>query len=304
MHVKTPISFREKLFNAGLLIETEVKGIYGFSEGFNYVIRFIDNIVSEMGFKDNAQSVRFPPVIKRSLVERCGYLEKFPHLAGTVYSFCGDDCAHAQMQLAMAAGDDPTNFQQPTDVMLTPAACYPIYPMISELSPLPQGGVVFDVQSTCYRNEPSDDPVRMQSFRMREYVRAGEEMEVLEFRNVWMRRAQEFCSELGLDFEIKVANDPFFGRSGRLLADNQRKNSLKYELLIPVSNWEEPTACASFNYHEDHFGEIWSIRTATGNVAKSACVSFGYERLALALIAHHGTSINSWLPASVRAGMV
>ncbi len=47
---------------------------------------------------------------------------------------------------------------------------------------------------------------------------------------------------------IDVANDPFFGRTGRLYwRASQREESLKFELLVPILAEEHPTACVSFN---------------------------------------------------------
>ena len=77
---------------------------------------------------------------------------------------------------------------------------------------------------------------------------------------------------------------------------------LKSELLIPITREDKPTACMSFNYHLDHFGEPWNIRQADGQVAVSACVGFGLERLALALFRHHGLDPAGW-PARTRAAL-
>ena len=155
------------------------------------------------------------------------------------------------------------------------AACYPLYPIIARRGVLPAGGVLFDMHSWCFRHEPSPDPARMQCFRVREFVRMGSNEQVLEFRQAWLDRAQGFVTELALPYTIDIAHDPFFGRAGRLMADSQREQRLKYELLIPVANDEKPTACMSFNYHLDHFGEPWGIHQADGKVAISGCVGFG-----------------------------
>ena len=66
---------------------------------------------------------------------------------------------------------------------------------------------------------------------------------------------------LELPFDLDVANDPFFGRAGRMLAASQRDQELKFELLVPINSDEKPTACLSFNYHQDHFGALWGIET-------------------------------------------
>src|SRR5690606_40724341 len=123
---------------------------------------------------------------------------------------------------------------------------------------------------------------------MREYVCMGTQEHVTTFRQTWMDRGLEMMAKVGLDVTIDVANDPFFGRAGRMLANNQRQQNLKFELLIPVTSTAKPTACLSFNYHQDHFGTTWELRTADDGVAHTACVGFGLERIALALFSHHG----------------
>jgi len=142
----------------------------------------------------------------------------------------------------------------------------------------------------------------MQMFRMREYVRAGTPEQVTSFRESWLERGRELIAEVGLPFEVDLANDPFFGRTGRIMAAGQREQGLKFELLVPINSAVSPTACLSFNYHQDHFGETWGIRTAAGEVAHTACVGFGLERVALALFKHHGLDVAAW-PTGVRKAL-
>ena len=103
---------------------------------------------------------------------------------------------------------------------------------------------------------------------------------------------------LRLPNAIDLANDPFFGRGGKIVANSQREQNPKFELLIPIEHDDRQTACLSFNYHMDHFG-LWDIRTATGDVAHTGCVGFGLERLTLALFRHHGFDIEA-RPREVR----
>ena len=79
-----------------------------------------------------------------------------------------------------------------------------------------------------------------------------------------------------------------------MIAQSQIEQSLKFELLIPVRSAEQPTACMSFNCHRDHFSATWGLRTEDGEVAHSACVAFGMDRLALALVATHGLDLALW----------
>jgi seryl-tRNA synthetase len=104
---------------------------------------------------------------------------------------------------------------------------------------------------------------------------------------------------VGLDVRPVVANDPFFGGAGRVMGASQREQTLKYELVVPITSAESPTAIASCNYHLDHFGRAFDIRTADGEIAHTACVGFGLERIALALFTTHGYDPGTW-PASVR----
>jgi seryl-tRNA synthetase len=79
----------------------------------------------------------------------------------------------------------------------------------------------------------------------------------------------------------------------------QREQNLKYEFVIPICSTDKPTAIGSCNYHLDHFGAVFDIRTSDGNVAHSACVGFGLERVALALFKAHGFRLEAW-PREVR----
>lgn len=295
-------TFLDTLLTRGVLHATGVDGLYARSGTFEAVIDGIDRMISRYGASDGAEVMRFPPGMNRALFEKSGYMKSFPQLAGTVHAFAGSERDHAALLDQIHNGLPWTDGQAATDIVLTPAACYPLYPIVAKRGKLPEGGKLFDVQSYCFRHEPSQDPARMQMFRMREFVRIGSPDDVMAFRENWLARANAFISELSLPHEIDVANDPFFGRGGRVMASSQRELGLKFEMLIPIESVEKPTACQSFNYHQDHFGTLWGIEQASGETAHTACVGFGMERLTLALFKHHGIEIDGW-PQSVRAAL-
>ena len=292
----------DRMVGSGLLTPTAVEGVHARSACFEDTIDAINAMAGRLGAADGAEKFRFPPAMVRSELAKSGYLGSFPHLLGTIHCFCGDESAHRALLKCVAEGKEWATRQEPTDLLLTPAACYALYPIIARRSKLPPQGGLFDVLSWCFRHEPSPDPARMQCFRMREYVRIGSEEQVLEFRQTWIERGRQFAEQLQLPHKVDLANDPFFGRAGRLMADSQREQRLKFELLIPITQEDKPTACMSFNYHLDHFGEPWGIHQADGSVAVSACVGFGLERLALALFRHHGLDPARW-PAGVRTAL-
>ena len=290
-------SFHDELVGHGLLVTTGVPGLFGRGAEFERVIEAFDRCVTAAGAADRPEVLRFPPVINRRDFERSEYLKSFPNLCGSVHSFAGGDRDHQALLHAVEEGSDWTRDLEATDVVLTPAACYPVYPSASGV--LPAAGRLFDVSSYCFRHEPSADPARMQMFRMHEYVRLGEPDDVRAFRDAWLDRGLALLRDVGLEPKAVVANDPFFGRAGRMLAANQRDQSLKFELVVPIASVEQPTAIVSCNYHQDHFGLLFEIRTAAGSPAHTACVGFGMERTALALFRTHGLDSGRW-PARVR----
>ena len=174
----------------------------------------------------------FPPIVARTMIEKLGYLDNFPQLIGSVHSYFGTDAQARAMAERARNGERWEDLLDITEVMLLPAACYPVYPTFSGL--LPQGGRLVTVRNWCYRHEPSDEPTRLQSFRMREYIRVGAPDEVEAWRDAWLARGLALLGGLGLPVQSDVANDPFFGRVGKMMATSQREQRLKFEIMVPV----------------------------------------------------------------------
>jgi seryl-tRNA synthetase len=206
------------------------------------------------------------------------------------------------VQRFVEGGQPWTDALEPADLVLAPAACYPVYPLAAERGAVPAAGLTFDVAADCFRREPSTDIDRFQSFRMREYVRIGTAEQIHAFRDEWIDLATALADRLGLNYRVDLASDPFFGRGGQIVALAQIEQALKFELLVPVRSTEQPTACMSFNYHQDHFGQTWDLKTADGAVAHTGCVAFGMDRLAVAMFATHGPDPDAW-PTGVRLAL-
>ena len=243
--------------------------------------------------------ILFPPVMSRQVLEESGYWNNFPDQLGTVFSFHGDERRHQRLLKCLDNQEDWTEDVRPTKIVLTPVACYPVYPVMAARDKLPEEGRLVDIFSYCCRHEPSNEPERMLMFRQREFVRLGSPAQALAHRDSWLERGEEVLRSLGLDVRPVVANDPFFGRGGRMMAATQKEQDLKYELVVPVASADKPTAVASCNYHVDHFGLAFGIKTADDKPAHSACIGFGLERVALALFRAHGFEPARW-PASVK----
>ena len=275
-----------------------VDGVYARTAIYERVVEHLAACISRQR-DPRAEVLRFPPVMSRAQLEKSGYLKSFPNLLGCVCALHGTEQKIRAAADSYDEGGDWTASLSATDLVLSPAACYPVYPLAAARGVLPQDGLFFDVLADCFRHEPSTALNRLQSFRMREYVRIGTPDQINEFRNQWMERAQQLATALALPVTLDVASDPFFGRVGQVMAVSQRQQALKFELLVPYYPGASPTACMSFNCHREHFGSVWGIKDQNGELAHTGCVAFGMDRLSVALFCIHGVDVARW-PAGVR----
>lgn len=296
-------AFEAQLVAAGWLLPTLGTGVTGCGAAMEAVVQGLiaagrARAAERLG-TGAAALLRFPPVNGRRLLERTDYVASFPQLLGTIDTFQGDAKDHRRLLADHETGAAWDGHMTTSDFALVPAACHPLY---AALQAGPQQGVVdgtaYALIGDCFRNEPSPDPMRFVSFRMLELVLVGTPEQALQHRQAMLELGAELLRELGLDVGIEAANDPFFGRAGVMLAAGQRRAELKFELTAPVYSTHR-TAIASGNYHEDHFGAEFELRTPDGQTAHSACFGFGLERIALALVRVHGTEPARW-PQPVR----
>ena len=289
--------FRSTLLHSGLLTEGGVEGIYLRSPAFESVVRGVEAMISRVANVPVASRYFLPPIIPLSALEGAGYHRSFPNLVGVITSFTGSDSDLPEYLRRIQDNEEWTQGLSTIDISLCSAACHQIYPLHSHRR-VRDDGVTYEVQASCFRHEPSSDPARMQSFRMQEIVLIGSEKAAFDHRESWLPRAAALLEGLGLDITQEVANDPFFGRPGRVLKRGQLEKELKFELLAPIGG-NGLVAIASANYHEDHMGHGFDISLNSGGPAHSACMGFGLDRVALALISVHGVDLESW-PTPVR----
>ncbi|MFJ6650480.1 hypothetical protein ACIQPS_33025 [Streptomyces sp. NPDC091290] len=289
-----PAALPYALRNHGLLVNTTT-GLYGWGAELEAVYDGLKNALS-LAVRDAEPTVlNFPPLLPRTVFEKSEYVSSFPHLFGAIHAFHGDEGAHENLERAVAKGEDWSGQTRLTDFVLAPAACYAVYPLYSRI--VADGSKAVDVSGFCFRHEPSTEPGRLVSFRQREFVKIGSPADASTWFNEWSERSSALIRRLGLDVRVEAASDPFFGTSGQFLAENQREQGMKVEIVVPIG--DHPVAVASSNYHRDHFGRIFDIQSADGEPAHSACVAFGLERLAFALVAAHGPNTAQW-PDDVR----
>jgi len=290
-------TFYDELVTHGLVVPAGPLGAFGRGRVFEDVLEAFDALVVRTAAKDGVESMTFPPVIDKMIIERTGYMDSFPTLCGAIHSFVGNEREARALSQRIGQGEPWGDALGQTDVVLNPAACYPFYPTCT--GTVPEGGRHVTMLAWVYRQEPSLEPTRMRSFRVREFIRIGTPETVVQWRDHWLDRGVAILKSLELPATPDVAADPFFGRGGKILAAGQIEQKLKFEVLIPVISLEHPTACCSFNYHQDKFGSAFDIKLPNGDTAHSACLGFGLERVVMALFKTHGFDLAAW-PSGVR----
>src|SRR5271156_1450929 len=216
----------------GLFRPMGVDGVYERTALYTHVVERLEGYITRQR-DPKAEIMRFPPVMSRTQLEKSGYLKSFPNLLGCVCALHGSEASIRSAVDRYDNGGDWTTSLTSSDLVLSPAACYPVYPIAAARGQLPAGGLQFDIEADVFRREPSQSLDRLQSFRMREFVRIGSAPEIVEFRERWLGRAPQIAADLSLPHSIEVASDPFFGRVGQVIAVSQRLQALKFELLIP-----------------------------------------------------------------------
>ncbi|KAA2255914.1 hypothetical protein F0L68_27370 [Solihabitans fulvus] len=275
-------------------LATEVPGVYLSPEPFEAIVNLLRRGIAALSSDEPFRRLTIPPVIARRTIERAGYVKTFPQLLGTVHSYPGDSKEWGRLAPLVDTGGAWHADQQISDLVLLPAACYPVYATLvgQDLTEPAR----FAVEATCFRQEATSEAGRLRSFRMAELVTAGSEEHCVQWRGHWQDRIAEWLTGLGLDVSVDVADDPFFGPGRKLYQAAQRAQELKLELRVPVEDGLVQ-AVASANCHKDHFGEAFEF-TCDGAVGHTSCMAFGLERIALALINAHGARVDTW-PADV-----
>ena len=123
-------------------------GVYARTALFERVIEGLTNLVSR--YRDpSAEVMRFPPVMSRSQLEKTDYQNNFPQLLGGV---C---CLHLHGSTEPSApGGDWAAAASTSDLVVTPAACYPVYPLVAARGAVPEKGLMFDVSADCSGASP------------------------------------------------------------------------------------------------------------------------------------------------------
>ncbi|WP_195819466.1 hypothetical protein [Roseobacter sp. MH60115] len=263
------------LLDRGELHPSGSPGIYVQGARFMQLVAAIDAVIMEAEPPGAFEDFATPPQMPGATATAHKYDMHFPELLAGVAPQTACGCGgkgHADPGEAM---------------VLVPAVCHLLYPLLGRRAAKGRGVVgLYAMKGSVFRAEPSQQSKRWQSFSVREWVCVGHEERVETFAEAWRSRWTGLCDRFGLDGQIDAASDPFTGPTARIMRSRQRQTGEKLELNCPLDGLD--CAISSINRHGPHFSDVWDLRAPDGRRAMSACVAFGLERTALAMIDRHG----------------
>lgn len=268
-------------------------GVVGLRGSVLLLLRRLEREIGQLAQREAPEEWAAPPALPMRTLERAEYFSSFPFWLTAAYHLPDDEQSLERIATdvepvlaARAAGDC-------TDVALPPALCYHVFERFA--GQCLAATRIVTLAGTCWRHEGASLCAleRQWAFTMREVVCVGSAADVEDFRQRGMRLAGALALRLDLDAGFLVATDPFFAPTARGKTIVQRVKGLKHELALPIGS-ERSTAAASFNNHEEFFGEAFGITLASGGPASSGCVAFGLERWLLAFLVAHGIDADAW----------
>jgi len=281
---------------AGELIKF-APGRYGLGPRLTRLVQTLDRHMETIAEELGAPPYQFPSLIAAEVLDRCKYLTNFPASLNLV-SHLREDLAVLQDFAKTAACKDgalhyPPAATSPVDCLLSPSVCFHWYNWLRNTSLEAPRSIT--AVGKCFRYEASSltGLERLWDFSMREIVFVGADHFVLDRREQCVTAAARLLDALELEYEITTATDPFFVDSYAVQAAFQQGFELKFELLCPLPYSGKKLAVGSINYHRDFFGRSFSIEEG-GVPAHTGCIGFGLERLALAIAAQHGPTVDRW----------
>src|SRR5579864_4760706 len=104
------------------------EGVYARTALYEDVVERLAALISRHR-EAGTEVMRFPPVMNRAQLEKSGYLKSFPNLLGCVCGLHGTEREINDAVSRFDAGGEWTTSLSPADLVLSPAACYPVYPI-------------------------------------------------------------------------------------------------------------------------------------------------------------------------------
>lgn len=288
------LKLMEELLNLGY-VRKVANGAYSFSGIILKLFKELDRQILKLACDMGADEELLPQIISLDTMKQAGYLEYFPQ--HVIF------CSHLEGN-SRTHNDFLKNFREKSSITsdlkhhncLSPTVCYPFFQSRMKEVVSDQKPTIVTAMSSCFRHEGTlvKDLSRLQEFRMREIMAVGSQECVKSLLEKFLdiqKFVLDFCE---IEGRIQTANDPFFIDGHEKKRIFQLSLDLKYETSVSIKNGRENIAVGSVNYHQDLIGRKFNISDSTGQVAHSACLGVGLDRLCFAFLDRHGLDQKKW----------
>lgn len=301
-HTDRPVHYQQDPMNELLArqeVSQETEGVFTCGPLLSQLMDFFEGIFLDLAASFKAEPYRFPILIPAKYLERVNYFRAFPHSLTFATHLREDlDMIDHFAQNACCIDhslNSPLDSFSPIKALLSPAVCYHLYFALAD-QPLPNDSIIATAVGQCFRYEAINltSLERLWNFTMREVIFVGSKDFVLENREIARQRMEQYLSEIGLNYRVDSANDPFFIGEFRKQAAFQSAFQLKYEIRASLPFKDSTLAVGSYNYHQDFFGRHLNITLSDGTPTHTGCVAFGLERIAYAFLAQFGFDPKNW----------
>lgn len=290
----------DQMENLGIVF-IQGQGQVGVGEPLIKLMDYFDSRIKDIIFElFDAEEYRYPTLIPTKALEQCGCFDSFPQLllfTGYIHNdfdvykrFIRDYNKNKKIDTYAL------EYIKNCDYCLPPTMCYHTYHQLKDqdLTECREKVITSKGKSFRYESKYSKSLERLWDFTIREIVFIGGKEFVLDCRKKMMTASFSLMEELGLIGHSEIANDPFFATpSTAAKIFNQNMQALKYELRINTDK-NDTISIASFNFHEDFFGNNFNIRFNNQEPVMTGCVGFGLERFVFAFLSQYGLDESKW----------
>jgi len=282
----------------GKIVQEIYPGLFVFREPVSTLIRFLDHeILKRFAGVFGASEEIYPNCIPISAIGKAEHLSSFPeHLHFLTHISQDLDILDAFAESSKKDKGKTSLSNQdlsPVELVHNPSTCYHCY--ASREGTVVAENTAITAITKCHRFEAANhkDFGRLLEFSMREIIFLGHPDYVRECRERSLELIKKFAEDWQLFGELLQSNDPFFTSDFSAKAGQQQRMAMKYEYQMAIPGQEKKLSVLSSNLHGVTFGKAFSIKRPGGPM-HTGCLAFGIERMALSIIAQHGTDADKW----------
>ncbi len=287
----------DALFEEKKIVEIH-QGLFVWREPLSLVIQFLDDtIVDRFATAFDAKAERYPNVIEINELGKTNHLSSFPehlHFVSHLDSRLSVLDSYAQQSKEGVEKQAPEQLAlNKANLVHNPSTCYHCYSAYKNTAF--SEDTAYTAVTACHRYEGANhsDLGRLMEFSLREVIFIGSPDYVRKTRAKTLELMEDFAKDWKLGGSLQSENDPFFTSDFKVKAQHQRKMKMKYEYRAKIPGAATDLAIMSSNLHGLVFTKAFNLKSTSGPL-HTGCLGFGVERLAIALIAQHGSQPENW----------